>query len=116
MRAYARIAPSWILIAVLPLVGCDDAAHTAGDEPADRASIRGTVLDRATGASVSGARVEFPDGRSAETDDAGRFECVDFEPGIVGEVRVLIDDGRRGSVELRPLGPGSLEVVLHAGH
>jgi len=116
----SRIVPCGILAAcllasVLPLVGCRDEGVATADKSSGRATIRGTVLDRATGAVVSDARVEFPDGRSGVTDDAGRFELGDFALGTTGEVRIRASDGRRASVQIRPLGPGLLEVVLHAG-
>jgi hypothetical protein len=79
---------------------------------ATRAELFGTVLDRATGVPVSGARVTLPGGRDARSDEQGRFRFDDLEPGLAGEVVAKADDGREGRVSLRPLRPGPLEVVL----
>ena len=82
---------------------------------ATRAEVCGTVLDRATGAPVEGARVTFPGGRSERSDGAGRFCADDLDPGLAGEVVARAEDGREGRVTLRPLKAGRLEVVLSVG-
>lgn len=106
-----------LLALALPLVlmlfsGCDEDSRTT---PPTRASIQGTVLDRATGAVVAGARIDFPDGRTATSSDTGRFDVGDFDLGLAGELRVRAEDGRAATLAIRPLRPGDLEVVLHVG-
>lgn len=82
--------------------------------PADTsARIVGTVVDAATGTPVANVKVEGPNDRSTRSDSQGRFEFKDLEVGTRGEVKAALDDGRKGSVALRPLASGSLEIVLH---
>jgi len=114
-RLSSAILVASLVTAVLPLAGCNGGGNTPGAVRSERATIRGTVLDRATGAPVAEAKVEFPDGRTAVTDAQGRFELGDFALGTTGELHVRAADGRRAGVPIRPLGPGALEVVLHAG-
>lgn len=113
---------AWIVAAALALwivpQGCSNTesgprSRTNADET--RAEVAGTVLDRGTGVPVAGARVTLPGGRDARADDQGRFEFTDLDPGLAGEVTARADDGREGRVQLRPLRPGRLEVVLSIG-
>jgi hypothetical protein len=111
---------AWIVVAGLAAgfsaTSCSntDSAARSGSA-ATHAELVGTVLDRATGAPVPGARVTVPGGREARADDQGRFRFADLDPGLTGEVVARADDGREGRVSLRPLRPGRLEVVLSVG-
>jgi hypothetical protein len=117
MSALRDCAVSTVLVAVLfgagvTIPGCSSEESAA---TITRASIRGTVLDRATGVVVAGARIELTDGRSTASAEDGRFELGDLEPGLVGELRARTPDGRTALLPIRPLRAGALEVVLHVG-
>ncbi len=75
--------------------------------------VVGTVVDAASGDAVAEARVKGPRGVKAVTDEKGKFELKGLEVGDEGEVVVTTDDRRRGSVVLRKLRGGVLEVVVH---
>jgi hypothetical protein len=81
--------------------------------PGAEALVTGTVLDASTGSPVSGARVEGPAGTHAVSGSDGRFELQGLRERDEGDVVAQTDDGRRGSVRLRPLAPGRLEIALH---
>jgi hypothetical protein len=106
-----------VLILGLALAGCSctDSARPSASTQDGRAELAGTVLDRATGVPVQGARVTVSDGRQAKSDSAGRFLLVDLAPGLAGEVKARAEDGREGIITIRPLTPGRLEVVLYVG-
>ncbi len=101
----------------LALPACSNTESSSHSRASDatRVEVVGTVLDRATGTPVAGARVTAPGGREVRTDDQGRFQLADLEPGLSGEVVARAEDGRDGRVSLRPLRPGRLEVVLSVG-
>lgn len=105
----------WILGFGACACACTDRGGSKNADAPTRAEVSGTVLDRATGAPIEGARVRFPDGREARTDALGRFVVSDLAPGLAGEVQARSEDGREGRVTLRPLAAGRLEVVLHLG-
>jgi hypothetical protein len=112
-RAFAELA--LVLLLAATAAGCGGEDRARADAPSARAAVVGTVLDRATGMPIAGARVTLPGGRTAETDERGRFEVRDLDPGLAGSVVVRTGDGRTASIELRPLRPAPLEIVLHAG-
>lgn len=109
-----------LALSILSLCACACActdrggACSAAEAPA-RAEVAGTVLDRGTGAPIERALVVLPDGREVHTDARGRFLAADLPVGLAGELSARAEDGRKGSVTLRPLAPGRLEVVIHAG-
>lgn len=112
-NACARLA----LLATLALGACsssEQASDTTAAASTTAAVVTGTVVDRATGAPIEGARVRFPDGHETKTDAAGRFESDELALGLAGEVTATAGE-RRGVVVLRPLAAGRLEVVIHAG-
>lgn len=76
------------------------------------ASLRGTVVDAATGEPLAGARLEGPSGASAVSDADGRFELRGIAPGTSGQLVATMPDGRHGSNRLRSLRSGALEVVV----
>lgn len=105
------------LASALALAACSSSEEHADSGAAvstTGAVVTGTVVDRATGAPIEGARVRFPDGHEAKTDAAGRFASDELPLGLSGEVTATAGD-RRGVVVLRPLAAGRLEIVLHAG-
>jgi hypothetical protein len=81
--------------------------------PGAEALVTGTVLDAATGAAVAGARIDGPAGTHAVSGSDGRFELDGLREKDEGDVVAQTDDGRRGSVHVRPLAPGRLEIALH---
>lgn len=106
----------WIALAALHLGACacgepHDSAPAAAQ--AQSAGVRGTVVDAATREPVSGVSVTAPDGSRARSDEHGRFELSGLAPGLHGELRAEASGGRSGSVPLRPLRAGVLEVVVH---
>lgn len=78
-------------------------------------SIVGHVLDRGTGESVTGARIEAPGGRTAVSGVDGYFEITGFVVGESGNLVATWGQGLRADLQLRALQPGRLEVVLHLG-
>ena len=74
--------------------------------------VLGTVIEAATGQPVAGAKVVAPNGLEALTDDSGRFQLRGLEHGSEGELQASSGD-LAGSIRLRPLLGGRLEVVLH---
>jgi hypothetical protein len=110
--ACARLA----LLCTLALGACSSSEEHSDSTAASTtgAVVTGTVVDRATGAPIEGARVRFPDGHETKTDAAGRFESDEMALGLQGEVTATAGE-RRGVVVLRPLAAGRLEVVIHTG-
>ncbi len=76
------------------------------------ASVRGTVLDAASGRPLAGALVQGPGGAQAVSDREGRFALERLPVGGGGEVVATTDDGRSGTNRLRALREGVLEVVV----
>jgi hypothetical protein len=81
--------------------------------PGPEVVVTGTVLDAATGEPIAGAHVEGPAGSHADSGRDGRFKLEGLRERDEGEVVARTDDGRAGSVRLRPLAPGGLEIALH---
>jgi hypothetical protein len=75
------------------------------------AVVAGTVVEAATLAPLEGARVVAPDGSEAQSDASGRFEIRGLALGTQGELRATLGE-LSGSVHLRPVSRGVLEVVL----
>jgi len=61
---------------------------------------------------VAGARVVAPDGTEATSGADGRFRLKGVAAGTAGEL-VATSGALRGTVRLRPVSGGRLEVVLH---
>lgn len=111
-----------LLVALLSCCRSDDARSSsassgpawgsASSRPGEPAVVSGTVVDASTGEPVAGALVRGPNDARARTDSKGRFELEGLASGVEGEL-VGEADGRRGTLRLRPLRPGRLEVVLH---
>jgi hypothetical protein len=85
-------------------------ALVAGCSTAQRAELRGTVRDRATGRVIAGARVIGGDGALAETDAEGRFqlyvrgEHADLRISAIGHSPSHVEiDGLEANVELAPI-------------
>ena len=69
-----------MLCAALPILPAS--AHGQTVPPAQTATLRGVVLDRADGAPIADVSVQLQDSRqSATTDARGRFELRDVQPG-----------------------------------
>lgn len=92
--------------------GVHDAARTAQTA---EAIVRGTVLDAASGEALGGIHVDGPHDTHAVSDRNGRFELDGLHAGDEGLVVAKTPDGRTGSVKLRKLEAGALEVVLNVG-
>jgi hypothetical protein len=103
------------LAALLPLLlfleACTCGSPT--NRPGAEAIVTGTVLDAATGIPVEGAHLEGPAGTRATSGSDGRFELTGLRERDEGEIVARTDDGRTGSVRVRPLAPGRLEVAVH---
>jgi hypothetical protein len=115
MRApiVALIVTAVVLGAARELAGCSPSRRSASDQHASaEAVLMGTCVDAETGARVAGATVGAPGGKSATSDRNGRFEIHGLRSGEGGVVTASDSDGRRASLTLRPLAPGTLEVVL----
>ena len=76
------------------------------------AEISGTVVDALSGLPVAGASIEGPAGTRATSDEHGRFRLKDLPVGAEGELVARTKDGSEARNPLRPLRPGTLEVVL----
>ncbi len=74
------------------------------------ARVRGSVLDAATGERLAGVEIHAGDVRAVSGAD-GRFEMT-LPAGWNGSVTGAAGDGRLARLELLPLRPGVLEVVL----
>lgn len=102
----------WLAVSLLLALTCACACSRRSDRPGPEASVVGTVLDAATGAPVQGIRLEGPKGSRSISGRDGRFEMDGLRAGDEGEILARAGDGRSGSVTLRPLGAGRLEVVV----
>ncbi|MEM7309257.1 MAG: hypothetical protein AAF682_21410 [Planctomycetota bacterium] len=89
-----------------------DASALPVDVQAGPPIVLGTVLDAGSGLPVSGARVSGPDGSETLTDADGRFELRGMPHGTQGPLEAIYGE-LSGSIRLRPLLGGRLEVVLH---
>jgi len=98
--------------ALLLALVCACACSRGHSRPGPEAVVVGTVLDAATGQPAPDIRLEGPEGTRAVSDAHGRFEMEGLRAGDAGEITAQAPDGRRGSVRLRPLAPGRLEVVV----
>ena len=87
-------------------------ACSGKSRPGEEAVVVGSVIDAATGRPAAGIPLEGPEGSKATSDEHGRFEMKGLHVGDSGEVVAKASDGRRGSVTLRPLASGRLEVVV----
>jgi hypothetical protein len=89
--------------------------HAGALQPGAPVSVTGTALDARTGKVLAGVRIEGPRGVRAVSGKDGRFELVGLREGDEGLVRASLEDGRQGSVTLRPLSSERLEIVLRLG-
>jgi hypothetical protein len=112
MKSLLVLVTALALVLPLSIFGAF-ACSGRGARPGEPAVVVGTVLDASTGQGVAGIRVEGPFEACAVSDERGRFEMTGLRAGDAGELAARSPDGRRGSVTLRPLAPGRLEVVLH---
>lgn len=103
------------LVAATPVLAtgcaCDTRREGRGENP-DRPRIVVHVLDASDGEPVAGARIVGPRGVEAKSAADGRAE-LELQSGDEGELSARSDDGRSGSVQLRRLAPGVLDVVIH---
>lgn len=104
--------------------GGDERAHRSSDRreapvgsavpaafsPTPPARLLGSTVDAATGARVAGVRVWAGDAE-VTSDSQGRF-ALHVRAGWSGPLLGETEDGRTARLELRPLAPGPLEVVL----
>jgi hypothetical protein len=111
----ARVLLAFLALGLSGCACCDgETPHGAAQSAAaEEASVQGTVVDAATRAPVAGAQVRAPDGSRARSDEAGRFRIAGLAPGLAGELVAEGPDGGVGRLPLRPLRPGTLEVVVH---
>jgi hypothetical protein len=104
------------LIAAVPCtgcMGCGPSKHSGrADTAAAEAVVTGTCVDAETGEHLAGAKIEVPGGKSAVSGRDGRFEIRGLHAGDDGEITARMQDGRAARNPLRPLQPGTLEVVL----
>ncbi|MEW6072233.1 MAG: carboxypeptidase regulatory-like domain-containing protein [Planctomycetota bacterium] len=121
----ARFAPA-LAAAVLLLLAAACGAQRAGESatsfgPAEAAArigagppplVQGTVVEAATGKPLAGALVRAPGGQEVRTGADGRFVLAGLPAGTAGELAARTASGLAGRVRLRPLAPGTLEVVL----
>ena len=87
----------------------DAPGHAASDAPA---VVSGTVIDAATGEPLGGVKIVGPHGTQCVSGGDGRFELDGLHAGDAGAISASGSDGRAATLELRPLRPGVLEVVL----
>jgi hypothetical protein len=102
----------WTLGVTLLLSLACACACSGKSRPGEEAVVVGSVIDAATGQPAAEIRLEGPEGSKAVSDAHGRFEVKGLRAGDSGELVAKAPDGRRGSVTLRPLAPGRLEVVV----
>jgi len=96
----------WVLLALTSgLWACSGGADT-------ECVVKGVVVDVQDGTPLVGVRVEGPSGTRAVSDTRGRFALTGLQEGIDGSVRAWRSDGWEVEIPLRPLEPGSLQVVL----
>lgn len=98
---------------VLAFGACCSREATHGSAATAEPTITGAVLDTRTGEPVAEAAIRGPHDTRAKTDERGRFVLRGLALGDTGEVQARAEDGRTGSVALRPLRAGPLEVVIH---
>jgi hypothetical protein len=111
---------SCLLLCALGACGTDGAGGASGSSGpaasaalgARAATITGTVVDADSGAPVAGASIEGPGGARASSDAQGRFTLSGLPVGVEGELVARGQDGAEARNRLRPLRPGTLEVVL----
>ncbi len=101
-----------LAVALLLALTCACACSRSSGRPGAEAVVTGTVLDGGTGAPIAEVRLTGPNGANAVSGRDGRFEMGGLRAGDEGEIAGKTDDGRSGSVTLRPLAAGRLEVVL----
>lgn len=85
-------------------------AVPAAFSPTPPARLLGSTVDAATGARLAGVRVWAGDAE-VTSDAEGRF-ALHVRAGWSGPLLGESEDGRTARLELRPLAPGPLEVVL----
>ena len=110
-----------LLLALLP-AACKSAEEEPAGAPLPLAAaadleqgppiVLGTVVEAESGEPLAGARVVAPDGTATTTGPDGRFVLKGLAHGTEGEL-VATAGHRRGSVRLRPVSGGRLEVVVH---
>jgi hypothetical protein len=111
-----------LLLALLPAAACRSAKEEPDGAPAPLAAaadleqgppiVLGTVVDAASGEPLAGAHVVAPDGSATTTGPDGRFLLKGLPRGTAGDL-VATAGQRKGSVRLRPVSGGRLEVVVH---
>ncbi len=110
----------WIGPAAALLLAACGAPKGSSDEGAPQALaagggspvvVVGTTLEAASRTPLAGVRVEGPGGVVAESDADGRFVLRGLSPGAQGDL-LATADGLAGSLRLRPLRRGRLEVVV----
>jgi hypothetical protein len=120
------LKPSWPYILVLvalffwACVGggrAPEPGSALGAAPAHRIQagppvVTGTVIAASSLAPLAGATVVGPSGQQTVTDARGRFSLRGLAAGASGDLTASSGD-LQGSVRLRPLAGGRLEVVLY---
>lgn len=107
----ARACLVWLCL-TLSGCACGDGGQAPPAEVAE-AGVHGTVVEAGTRLPLSGASVTAPDGSRVRSDAQGRFRIDGLALGLQGELSAEAPGGLTGSVPLRPLRPGVLEVVIH---
>lgn len=74
--------------------------------------VVGTTIEASTRMPLAGVRVEGPGGVVADSDADGRFVLRGLAPGAEGALQATTSAGLAGSLRLRPLQRGRLEVVV----
>lgn len=112
----SRLRPASAVLALCfgaaALLGCREGVEASSDGRG-APIVAGATLDAETGEALVGVLVEGPRGTRSVSDPAGRFELIGLEEGDSGVLRASRGTEYAGSLPLRPLAAGRLEVVFH---
>jgi hypothetical protein len=104
-----------VLSSTAALACCGPSRHGSGQSENGAATdviVTGTCVDAESGEKLSGVKIAAPGEKSAISGRDGRFEIRGLRAGDEGALEASLSDGRRAKLMLRPLKPGTLEVVL----
>ena len=119
MKHWMRPVAAILLVTSLAACGARKASGAERDgasDPGIRVGgpvvVEGTTLDASTRSPLAKVRVEGPGGVVAESDASGRFVLRGLSAGAEGELRASGPGDMSGSLRLRRLERGRLEVVV----